>query len=245
MKTLYIYGKNPVHEVLSTRPDLVLRVYVLGSAKEPGFESLREAAAEHRIAINSVSEKKIKQLVGEKTAHQNIVAELSEFPAIPFKEWLDDLDTAGNPSVLILDEVQDVHNVGAIIRTAAASGMQAVLMPEHRQAPVTSAVFKTSAGAVMHIPIVRIGNVNQAIEKLQEKRFWVYGLAADGDTKLFDYTHDSPSAWVVGSEGAGIRPRTQELCDYRVSIPMNDQVESLNASVSAALCMYEVNRKRT
>lgn len=243
MKPIYIYGKKPVEELLVARPDIVTRVYVQGSIKGHEFEDVRTYAREHKIALNAVPQKKLNELVGD-VNDQGIVAEIHEFPYYDFDEWLGGLDKENNPTALLLDEIQDVHNVGAIVRTAVATGMAGVLIPENRQAPVNSTVFKTSAGTVMHIPMVRIGNVNQAVKKLQDNGFWVYGLVQDGDMNIFDYQHDSPSVFIVGSEGYGIRAKTQELCDYKVSIPMEEKAESLNASVSAAVCMYEVVRKR-
>jgi len=242
--SIYIYGKHAVSETLMARPGLVRGIYVVGSVKHIGFEDLRDLAQNAKISINAVSEKFIEQKVGKGARHQSVVAELSSFPYTYIDEWIGTLDMNDMPACLLLDEVKDVHNVGAMIRTAAAAGMKGVLLPEHRQAPVTSTVFHTSAGTVLSIPIVRVGNVNQALEKLKKSGFWSYGLAMEGEKDLFEYEHDSPAVFVVGSEGKGLRPATEALCDFRVSIPMNEQVESLNASVSGALMMYEYMRKR-
>jgi len=241
---MYIYGKHAVAETLQARPDLVRGVYVVGSVKHIGFEDLRGLTQHLGIAINAVSEKFIEQKVGKDARHQSVIAEISEFPYTYIDEWVGGLDMDAHPACLLLDEVKDVYNVGALIRTAAATGMAGVLLPEHRQAPVTSTVFHTSAGTVFSIPIVRIGNVNQALEKLKNAGFWSYGLAMEGEKELMSYEHDSPAVFVVGSEGSGLRNATEQLCDFRVSIPMSEQVESLNASVSGALMMYEYLRKK-
>jgi len=243
MKPIYIYGKKPVEELLLSRPDIVARIYVQGSVKGSEFEEVRSYARENKISINAVPKKKMDELVGD-VNDQGIIAEIHEFPYTDFDEWLGEVDLDSNPSVIFLDELQDVHNVGAIVRTAVATGMSAIMLPAHRQAPINNTVFKTSAGTVMHIPIIRVGNANQALKKLQDHKFWVYGLVQDGDMNIFDYVHDSPTVFVVGSEGFGIRAKTQELCDYSVSIPMTEKTESLNASVSAAVCMYEIMRKQ-
>lgn len=241
---LTIFGKKPIVEVIHSQPSMVNHIFISDSAQQDSnLQEIRELAHKHKIPMSNFSEKKVTDLVGKDAHHQGVVAELKYFPYTEFPDWLSSLDLEKNPAVMILDEVQDPHNVGAIIRTAAAAGMAAVLLPEHRQAPVTGTVFKTSAGAIMHIPVIRVGNVNQAIELLKKSKFWIYGITGEGTTSLFDYVHDSPAAFVVGSEGTGIRHLTLEKCDHTISIPMNHQVESLNASVSAALVAYEWKRK--
>jgi 23S rRNA (guanosine2251-2'-O)-methyltransferase len=146
-------------------------------------------------------------------------------------------------SVAILAEVQDPHNVGAIIRSAAAFGLSGVFIPEHNQAPITGAVVKSSAGMVFRVPLVSIGNVNHAIAVLKEKGFWIYGLAMDGKINLGTEAFDAPTAFVVGNEGAGIREKTLSACDVTLSIQMHARTESLNAAASAAVVFYEWSRK--
>ena len=143
----------------------------------------------------------------------------------------------------MLDELQDPHNVGAIIRSAAAFGATGVLLPEHNQAPVTGTVIKTSAGMVFRIPLVKIGNVNQTLRLLKEKGYWVYGLAMDGSSNLQKTTFDTPVVFVIGNEGEGIRQKTLELCDIKITIPMNPRCESLNAAVAASVVLYEWSRE--
>jgi 23S rRNA (guanosine2251-2'-O)-methyltransferase len=162
---------------------------------------------------------------------------------VSFDDFLSSLDMSKNPAVAVLGEVQDPHNVGAIIRSAAAFGLSAVLIPEHNQAGVTGAVVKTSAGMAFRIPLVSIGNVNQTLKELKEKGFWIYGLAMHGSATLGTDAFDAPAAFVVGNEGAGIREKTLESCDVTLSIPMHPRTESLNAAVSAAVVFYEWSKK--
>ncbi|MFZ2501025.1 MAG: RNA methyltransferase, partial [Minisyncoccia bacterium] len=145
--------------------------------------------------------------------------------------------------VAILAEVQDPHNVGAIIRSAAAFGLAGVLIPEHHQAGISGTVVKTSAGMAFRIPLVSIGNVNNAIKVLKEKGFWVYGLAMDGTAALGAEAFDTPSAFIVGNEGVGIREKTLEHCDVTLNVPMHPRTESLNAAVSAAVVFYAWSAK--
>jgi 23S rRNA (guanosine2251-2'-O)-methyltransferase len=132
---------------------------------------------------------------------------------------------------------------GQFLRTAAAAGIGAVIVPKHRQAPVNAAVFKTSAGTAGRIPIVRAVNLNQAILSLKENKFWIAGLDMEGDT-IWNHTFDVPMAFVIGNEGRGMRKKTGEHCDFLLSLPMFNNVESLNASVSAALVCYEWRRQK-
>jgi 23S rRNA (guanosine2251-2'-O)-methyltransferase len=142
----------------------------------------------------------------------------------------------------------DVSNLGAIIRSATAAGVTAIIVAELNQAPVTSAVYKTSAGTVGRVPLIQVGNLNQIIERLKKASFWVVGLAMNevggGSTDLWQYSFDTPTAVVIGGEGDGIREKTAEHCDTILSIPMDHHVESLNASVTSALVCYEILRQR-
>jgi 23S rRNA (guanosine2251-2'-O)-methyltransferase len=140
---------------------------------------------------------------------------------------------------VLLDELTDPHNVGAIIRSAAAFGAAGVLIPSHNQAPITGTVVKTSAGMAFRIPLIAIGNVNQAVDALVKEGFRTYGLVMDGSRNVAEEKFDAPSLFIVGNEGAGIRQKTLERCDVKLRIPMNERAESLNASVSAAVVLYQ------
>lgn len=240
---IYIYGKNPVEEALSSEPGKVEKIHVRNSLSDREIRQIMDLASAHRIPVVHVPGSKLYDLVG-KVNDQGVVALMSAIEYEEFEPWLESFDTDGNPAILLLDEITDPQNMGAILRTAAAAGISAVLVPKHRQAPVNATVFKTSAGTAGRIPVVRTGNLNQAILKLKEKGFWIGGLAAGGDQELFGLEIDRPFAFVIGSEGGGIRMKTLEHCDYRITIPMQNRVESLNASVSAALICYEWVRKR-
>jgi 23S rRNA (guanosine2251-2'-O)-methyltransferase len=140
--------------------------------------------------------------------------------------------------LVLLDELTDPHNVGAIIRSAAAFGAAGVLLPSHNQAPITGAVVKASAGMAFRIPVVTIGNVNQTVDALKKELFRVYGLVMNGSMNIAEAKFDGPTLFIVGNEGAGIRQKTFERCDVRLRIPMDERCESLNASVSAAVVLY-------
>jgi 23S rRNA (guanosine2251-2'-O)-methyltransferase len=200
-------------------------------------------ASAHHIPVSHVPGANLHELVG-KVNDQGITALMSAVEYQSFGEWLDQVDTSLYPAILLLDGITDPHNVGAILRSAAAAGLAAVLVPKHRQAPVNATVYKTSAGTAGRIPIVRAGNLNQSIIKLKDAGFWIAGLDMSADQPLWELKADRPLAFVIGSEGSGIRQKTLEHCDYSFAIPMQNRVESLNASVSAALVSYEWKRKK-
>lgn len=219
------------------------KIFVRDSLKDSSISEIFTLASNNRIPINHVPGNKLYEMVG-KVNDQGVVALMSAVSYLDFGEWLQQVDLNSYPGILLLDEIEDPHNLGAILRTAAAAGIDAVLVPKHRQAPVNATVFKTSAGTAGRIPIVRVGNLNQCIMELKEHRFWIAGLSAEGSTPLWDLEVDRPLAFVIGNEGSGIRKKTMEHCDYHISIPMHNKVESLNASVSAALIAYEWRRKK-
>lgn len=181
--------------------------------------------------------------VGEDAVHQGVIAVINPDQLYtPLDTVREMLKGKKNPCVVVLDELQDPHNVGAIIRSAVAFGASAILMPEHNQAPITGAVIKTSAGMVFRVPIVMIGNVNQTVRLLKDDGFWVYGLIMGGTSPLPKTEFDTPTAFVVGNESTGIREKTLELCDITLSIPMDPRCESLNAATAASVVLYEWSR---
>ncbi len=240
---IHIYGRNTVEEALKDEASRIEKIYVRNNIRDSQLSGIFDLASSNRIPISHVPGTKLYELVGS-VNDQGVVALLSAVAYRDFGEWIEQIDTSDYPAVLLLDEIEDPHNVGAIIRTAVAAGISAVLVPKHRQAPVNATVYKTSAGTAGKIPIVRVGNLNQSIMELKDAGFWIAGLAMGGDTPLWELEVDRPLAFIIGSEGSGIRQKTLEHCDYRISIPMENRVESLNASVSAALICYEWRRKK-
>ena len=238
---IYIYGKNALMEALLSAPQVVRKVFL---SREVRDRELRDLLATHKIPTAELAPGRGKELTGKDAVHQGVIASID--PAsllVSLDDFLASLDLSKNPAVAVLGEVQDPHNVGAIIRSAAAFGLAGVLIPEHNQAPVTGTVVKTSAGMAFRVPLVSIGNVNHALEVLKKKGFWTYGLAMEGATALGAEAFDAPSAFVVGNEGSGIREKTLEACDVKLAIPMHPRTESLNAAVSAAVVFYEWSRK--
>lgn len=238
---IYIYGKHALMEALANTPQVIRKIHLASDLRDAALRALLE---KNQIPVSPLAKGSGKELVGKDTAHQGIIAVMDPSSLlVPFDKFLSTLDTTKNPAVAVLGEVQDPHNVGAIIRSAAAFGLAGVLIPEHNQAGITGAVVKTSAGMAFRIPLVSIGNVNTTLATLKEKGFWIYGLAMDGSQALGTDAFDAPAAFVVGNEGAGIREKTLAACDVTLSIPMHPRTESLNAAVSAAVVFYEWSKK--
>lgn len=231
----YIYGHHAVEEALRKRADVVSRVY----AEEKYLNDAKFAAMANRAGAVELLGAKLPKDVSKDAAHQGLIAAIdTDKLLVPWKTFRETLVATPETAVVVLGELHDPHNVGAIIRSAAAFGASAVLMPEHRQAPLTGTVIKVSAGMAFSLPLVEVGNVNAALRDLKDKGFWVYGLAGDGDTALPDERFERPSAFVVGNEGTGMREKTREHCDTILTIPMHPRAESLNASVATATVIY-------
>lgn len=245
----YLYGKNPLKEAIlsSKRKGGVMPIVELfltkASEADPNIMSLVQGS---KLAYSIVTSSEIENHVGRDVVHQGVLARLS--PSLLYTsldEVLTKVSTKERPLFVLLDELEDPHNVGAIIRSSLAFGSDAILIPEHGQTQITGTVIKSSAGAVFGIPIVHIGNINTTLLKLKEKGYWAYGLTGKGETSLTSVVFDSPSVIVVGSEGSGIAKKTLEHCDFRLSIPIDPLCESLNASNAVAVTLYEFSKQNS
>lgn len=234
-KSEYIYGVHAVTEALKMRPDIVLGLFH-EPEKHPHLIAM---AQKHRIPVQVFSARTIPGNIPIVAPHQGIVAavDISRL-MVSYKTFMENLAPNPHMAVAILGEIQDPHNVGAIIRSAAGFGLSGVFVPPHRQASVTATVVKVSAGMALRIPVVEISNVNTTINDLKRKGFWVYGLAGEGATDIRTERFDRPSAFVIGNEGEGLREKTRQACDTLLRIPLHPRTESLNASVAAALTFY-------
>lgn len=239
----FIYGKNPVAEALQNRPDEIDKVFVKNSLKPASYQDIKDLAFGNEVSLVKVPGTKIYNLVG-KVNDQGFVAQISAAKYTPFFDWVETLVPSKNPAVLLLHGIEDPHNFGAILRSAAAAGIEAVIIPMQNQAPVNATVFKTSAGTAGRIPIIRIHNLNQGIKDLKATGFSIVGLDGSAKQTIWESDLDKPIAFMIGSEGEGIHHSNLKRCDSLVNIPMEHKVESLNASVSAALVSYEWMRRK-
>ncbi|MEZ0208881.1 MAG: 23S rRNA (guanosine(2251)-2'-O)-methyltransferase RlmB [Candidatus Paceibacterota bacterium] len=237
---LYLYGRGPLEEAITLgKSGLIEKIFLTPQAEADG--KIIGLLQKHGLKHERVTVQEIESMTGRDATHQGVCALLDDRKIYTPLDTvlLEAKNSSKRPLFVLLDELQDPHNVGAIIRSALAFGATAVLMPEYDQVQVTSTVIKTSAGTVFSMPIVRIGNVNTTLRNLKEKGFWIYGLAGDGETKLATTAFDADTVIVIGSEGEGIRPKTLEVCDFKLAIDINPACESLNASNAAAVAFYE------
>lgn len=234
---IYVFGKHTVYEALLHRPDLVRSVYLeAGFSDEKILSKLVSAPKAKRQLLNP---KKLPGGLRNDAVHQGVIVGISDSDwLVEYKIFKQTLVVAPATCLLVLGELQDPHNVGAVIRSAAALGITAVLIPPHNQSPVTGTVVKVSAGMAFKIPLVVIRNVNATLRDLKELGFWVYGLAGEGRTALPTEQFTKPTVFVLGNEGFGLRQKTGEVCDELISIPMHKRCESLNVATSAGVVMY-------
>jgi 23S rRNA (guanosine2251-2'-O)-methyltransferase len=240
-----LYGIHAVLGVLKRCPGVVHSLWLAQGARNPRLDQIRTLAQQHRIPLKTVSPDELnRRAVGER--HQDVLA-LFDPAGIAFSEH--DLDAllaqAGpNPLLLVLDGVQDPHNLGACLRTADAAGAHAVIAPRDRAAGITPAVCKVASGAVGHIPFVQVTNLARTLRGLRESGIWLVGMDIAGETPLHRSDLNRPLALILGAEEKGLRRLTREACDWLVSIPMFGAVQSLNVSVAAGVCLYEACRQR-
>ena len=238
-----VSGVNPVREALSARPDQIEVVY-FSTKDQSRLSSLLNISKKARIRTSPTDKKQLDKLSGD-DKHQGIVALISDYSYSNLHEILDfSRKSEEKAFILVLDGIQDPHNLGAIIRSAESSGIHGIIIPSDRAVNVNSTVEKVSAGAVEHVKIAKVTNIARTLETLKKEGLWVMG--AEGGSKISLYKSDLTVdiALVIGSEGRGIRPLVEKKCDLMFNIPMNGKVNSLNASVSSAIIMYEAVRQR-
>nr|WP_295971084.1 23S rRNA (guanosine(2251)-2'-O)-methyltransferase RlmB [uncultured Bacillus sp.] len=238
----YIMGKNPVIEALKSERE-INKILIAEGSQRGQMQQITNLAKELNVLIQYVPRKKLDTMV--EGNHQGVLAQVA---AYQYAE-LDDLFALAKerneaPFFLLLDEIEDPHNLGSIMRTADASGAHGIIIPKRRAVGLTATVAKASTGAIEHIPVVRVTNMARTIDELKERGVWIAGTDAKGkqDYRQFDGT--MPLGLVIGSEGKGMGRLIREKCDFLIHLPMTGHVTSLNASVAAALLMYEVYRKR-
>jgi 23S rRNA (guanosine2251-2'-O)-methyltransferase len=243
MSEEFVAGRNSVLEALkSGRP--VNKVLVARGERQGSLREIVGQAKARGLVVQEVDAAKLTELTGG-MRHQGVVAMV---PPVAYAEVEDILakarDLGEPPFIVLLDELEDPHNLGAILRTCDAAGAHGVLIPKRRSAPLSATVAKTSAGAVEYVPVARIGNVVQAIEALKKEGLWVVGADMDGDQPYYKADLKGPILLVVGGEGRGLGRLAKEACDFLVRIPMKGKITSLNASVACSLLLYEVYRQR-
>lgn len=237
----FIFGKHAVSEALVQRPDVVKQILLDENFSD---EKILRQITSSGVIPRPLNLKNPPRGISANAAHQGIVAAIvPEKLMVDYKDFIKKLEVAPDKALLILGEVQDPHNVGAVIRSAAAFGLAGVLIPPHNQAPLNGTVIKVSAGMAFRIPIVAISNVNSVARDLQKKGFWVYGLEGNGTVSTTTESYERPSAFILGNEGSGLRQKTKELCDDLISVPIHPRCESLNAAAATAVVLSSWSAK--
>lgn len=241
----WIFGLHAVESVLQTRPESVLTLWVQSGRRDQRMTHVVRLAEQAGIAVQTVDRAQLDKRVSAEARHQGIVAQVKTAPARHESDLETIIERAGaGLLLLVLDGVQDPHNLGACMRTANAAGAQAVIAPRDNAADLTPVARKVASGAAEVTPFIQVSNLSRSLKHLQSLGVWLIGASGDAGQSLYETDFNRPVALVMGAEGGGLRRLTRESCDELVSIPMMGQVESLNVSVAAGVCLYAVLQYR-
>lgn len=236
-----IYGKNPVTEAINSGKT-INKIYISKGSKD--LYDIIRLAKDNRIVVVESDKKKLDKMVDYNNS-QGIVASITDYEYFDVDDILQEANKRGEPPFLvILDKIEDPHNLGAIIRTVECLGAHGVIIQKRNACQVTDTVEKTAAGATSFVKVARVTNITETIKYLKKKGLWIYGLDMDGKNAVYDTKFDGAIAVVVGNEGEGISRLVKENCDFLVQIPMTGNINSLNASVSTAISIYEIVRQK-
>ncbi len=239
----WVYGVQPVLEALKSRGGRAEKIWVAFGRSGTAVQSILEQAKQQKTPVSFKDRASLDAKAGT-AKHQGILALVSGIETLELEPFLLQLSKEKRRFIALLDEVQDPHNLGAILRTACASGVEGVLLPKHRTCPLTPAAVKASAGAAEWVPLVRVGNAAEALRRIREEGIFVLGADGSARDEIYDQDFRQDVCVVIGGEGKGLRPVLKKLCDGLVSIPMVGPIDSLNASVAAGVLFYEVVRQR-
>lgn len=244
---MYIYGRNAVIEALNSGKNLE-KIFLMFGANGPGLNRIYSLAKSDKIPVVTYDKNKFIQLedkvLPQGVKAQGVIALIRPFDVLNIEDFIDTINIKENPVVLLLDEITDPQNLGAIARSAECSGVRGIILPERNSAPITPVAIKVSAGALEHIPVVKSGNLITIIDKLKEAGFWIVGTDMQADHLYYDTIYDKPIALIIGSEGKGMRQSIRKHCDILIKIPMSGQIQSLNASVAAGIVMFEIAKQK-
>ncbi|MGD8514398.1 MAG: 23S rRNA (guanosine(2251)-2'-O)-methyltransferase RlmB [Granulosicoccaceae bacterium] len=239
-----VYGIHAVQSLLAREPERVLEVWLDRSRQDKRIQPILALLQQHGLKAHYTDRKQLEQQAGS-DRHQGVVARCKGAAARNEAALDKLLGALGQPPfLLVLDGVQDPHNLGACLRTADACGVHAVIVPKDKAAGLTATVRKVASGAVETVPLIAVTNLARTLRGLQQRGIWVTGLAGEAEAGLYEADLKGPQALVMGAEGKGLRRLTRETCDTLVKIPMLGSVGSLNVSVATGVCLYEALRQR-
>ncbi len=240
-----IYGINPVLEALRSEKRSFIKILIAAGRSRKGIDEIESLAKSKGIKVEITPDSDPELSSGLTHNSQGVAAVVLKKGEIGLDELIKELyKEDSKPVIVILDGIEDPGNLGAIIRSAEALGIGGIIIPKDRAAGLTPVVVKRSAGAIEHIPVVRVTNISNTIEELKEKGFWIIGVEAGTEKDCFSLSYNDPIAVVFGGESKGMRRLTREKCDFMVSIPMKGKISSLNVSAACAIIFYEILRQR-
>ena len=242
MEKEWIIGKNPVMEALKSGRE-INKILIAKGSQKGGMQQIIKEAKQAGVITQYVPKHKIDKMVSG--SHQGVIASIAAYEYANIDDLFERADEKNEePFFILLDEIEDPHNLGSILRTADATGAHGVIIPKRRAVGLTGTVAKASTGAIEYVPVVRVTNMSQTIDELKKRGVWILGTDANGQQDYREIDGNMSLGVVIGSEGKGISRIVKEKCDFLVRLPMVGRVTSLNASVAAGLLMYEVYRKR-
>jgi 23S rRNA (guanosine2251-2'-O)-methyltransferase len=246
---MLVIGKNPILEILTTEPKEFSKIILLKTLDpENRLKEIVKLAEYNKINLIYLNYNDFKNYFDSKNKSeglsQGVIGFIKDYRYTPLRELLDNIRNVINPLILLLDEITDPHNFGAIIRSAVCLGADGIIIPKHNSAEVNHTVYKTSSGGAKHIPIARETNLKNCIEILKRNGFWIVGTDMHTNKLIYETDFKMPTGLVIGSEGFGMRKTIKDKCDILVRIPMGGRIGSLNASVSAAIFLYEIFRQK-
>jgi 23S rRNA (guanosine2251-2'-O)-methyltransferase len=238
-----VVGRNAVIEALKS-DTTIEQILIANGNMEGSINKIIAMAKDKKVVIKEVDRKKLDS-ISETGAHQGVIAIVTPFKYSEVADILKYAEEKGEkPFIVILDELEDPHNLGSIVRTAELSGVHGIIIPKRRNVGVTPTVYKSAAGAIEHMKIAKVTNINTVIDELKEAGVWVYGAEIDGDSYSYETDFSGACALIIGSEGRGMSKLTKDKCDKLVKIPMVGKINSLNASVAGGIMMYEILKSR-
>jgi 23S rRNA (guanosine2251-2'-O)-methyltransferase len=245
---MLIVGRNPVIEALKFNPGSVRKIFILNNLTDIKLNEITKLAKKNSIAVEKISKQTLESILTKKDKSQGIsqgvAAEAEEFNYASYNDVIEKLKNKEKSVAVLLDEIQDPHNLGAIIRTSAAAGADAIFITEKNSVKVNHTVIKTSSGAVNYINILLVNSIYDTITDLNNVGFEVIGASLKADKFHSDYKYSNKTAVMFGNEGEGLRKNVEKMCDALVKIPLAGKIESLNVSVSAGVLLYEILRQR-
>ena len=239
-----VYGVHPLHQALALGKRECHKIVVEKGKPPARLSSLLELAQTRKTRVETLPPEVFRKKYG-KLNHQGIVGYFSPISTLDLETLVEQAyQSCFHPALVLADEIQDPQNLGALIRSAWVLGLQGLVLPRHRSAPLTETVAKCSAGAIESLPIACVSNLKQGADFLKEKGFWVIGVDMEGDRPCYEFDFNTPVALVIGGEEKGVRPILKKTCDFTVSIPMAGELGSLNAATAAAIVFYEIQKQR-